>query len=207
MTPPHDRDDQRVDPPSPISIDPPRISLAVFCGSCRSVDPAINEAAASLGRELALRLWRMVYGAGSVGLMGIVADAALAAGGEVLGVIPDFLTAREVCHRGVTELIVTRTMHERKQIMEASADGFLILPGGFGTLDEFFEILTWRQLGLHAKPIGLWNIQGFYQPLLLHLDQMRASGFVSPENCELIRVAESLPDLLAMMAPAMAPGL
>ena len=132
--------------------------------------------------------------------MGILADAALAEGGEVIGVIPDFLKKKEVCHTGLTELIVTRTMHERKQIMADRSDGFIILPGGFGTLDEFFEILTWRQLRLHNKPIGILDIGGFYQHLLAHIKLMWEKGFLREANLALVTSADNLADLLEKMA-------
>jgi uncharacterized protein (TIGR00730 family) len=126
-------------------------SLCVFCGSSTGFENVYTETAHRLGQILAEKNIRLVYGAGNIGLMGIIADAVLEAGGQVLGVIPDFLKAKEVCHTGLTELIVTQTMHQRKQIMEEASDGFIVLPGGYGTLDEFFEILTWKQLHLHRK--------------------------------------------------------
>jgi uncharacterized protein (TIGR00730 family) len=152
-----------------------------------------------VGRALAERGIRLVYGAGNVGLMGILADAALAAGGRVLGVIPHFLQEREVCHTGLHELVVTRTMHERKEVMAARSDGFIILPGGFGTLDECFEILTWRQLHLHAKPIGLLNPDGFYDHLLAHIRLMLREGFLVQGNADLLSVAPDIGRLLPAM--------
>ena len=175
-------------------------SISVFCGANKGFDPVYAAAAVEIGQTFAQRKIRTVYGAGNVGLMGILADAALENGGEVLGVIPDFLKKKEVCHTGLTELIVTRTMHERKQIMADRSDGFIILPGGFGTLDEFFEILTWRQLRLHNKPIGILDVGGFYQHLLAHINNMLEKGFLRDANLHLFTVADNLPDLLKKMA-------
>jgi hypothetical protein len=175
-------------------------SISVFCGANKGFDPTCQAAAREIGETLARQGIRIVYGAGNVGLMGIIADAALAAGGEVLGVIPDFLKKKEVCHTGLTELVVTRTMHERKAVMAERSDGFIILPGGFGTLDEFFEILTWRQLRLHDKPIGILDVGGFYQHLLAHVRLMWERGFLREENTKLFTVADNLPELLEKMA-------
>ncbi len=155
-----------------------------------------------MGVTLAQRQIRLVYGAGNIGLMGVLADAVLENGGEVLGVIPDFLKEKEVCHTGLTELVVTQTMHQRKQIMEERSDGVIVLPGGFGTLDEFFEILTWKQLHLHNKPVGLLNVGGFYDPLLAHFQKMQAEGFIKPANFDLVVVAENMDDLLKKMEQA-----
>jgi uncharacterized protein (TIGR00730 family) len=175
-------------------------SISVFCGANKGFDPAYAAAAREIGQTFAQQGILTVYGAGNVGLMGVLADAALKAGGEVLGVIPDFLQKKEVCHTGLTELIVTHTMHERKQIMAERSDGFIILPGGFGTLDEFFEILTWRQLRLHSKPIGILDIGGFYQHLLAHVRQMWEMGLLREANLQLFCVADNLPELLEKMA-------
>lgn len=175
-------------------------SIAVFCGANTGFDPAYAAAAREIGQTFAQQNILTVYGAGNVGLMGILADAALDAGGKVLGVIPDFLKEKEVCHTGLTELIVTRTMHERKQVMAERSDGFLILPGGFGTLDEFFEILTWRQLRLHNKPIGVLDVGGFYQHLLAHVRMMWEKGLLREENLQLLCTADNLPELLEKMA-------
>lgn len=152
-------------------------SLCVFCGSKKGHDPCFEESARQVGQSLARRGVRLVYGAGKIGLMGTLADACLEAGGSVVGVIPDFLREEEVCHTGLTQLIVTTTMHQRKEIMAARSDAFLILPGGFGTLDEFFEILTWRQLGLHDKPIGILDVEGYYEHLLQHMAYIERKGF------------------------------
>jgi len=171
-------------------------SLCVFCGSSKGFNPIYIEVARQLGLTLAQRQIRLVYGAGNIGLMGVLADAVLEAGGEVLGVIPEFLVVKEVCHAGLTELVVTQTMHQRKQIMEERSDGVLVLPGGYGTLDEFFEILTWKQLHLHNKPVGLLNVGGFYDSLLAHFQKMHGEGFIRPANLDLVVVAESIEDLL-----------
>ena len=173
--------------------------IAVFCGSSSGNEPIFSETARRVGTVLAERGIELVYGAGNIGLMGTLADAALAAGGRVHGVIPHFLKEYEVCHEGLTQLTLTQTMHERKQIMADAADGFLILPGGFGTLDEFFEILTWRQLHLHDKPIGILNVAGFYDALLSHLEILLQKGFIRPENRNLFRVASDIDELLLLM--------
>ncbi len=154
--------------------------VCVFCGSSIGSRPAYREAAQTMGAALARRNLGLVYGGGKVGLMGAVADAVLAAGGEVIGVIPDFLEAKEVGHRGLTELRVVGSMHERKAMMAALSDGFIALPGGYGTLEEFGEILTWAQLDLHHKPIGLLDVAGYYDPLLRLFDHAVGEGFLSP---------------------------
>ncbi len=153
-------------------------SIAIYCGSAVGNQPIYAAQAAALGRELARRGLTLVYGGGHAGLMGAVADAALAAGGRVVGVIPEFMMAREWGHQGCTELHVVETMHERKQLMADLADGYLALPGGFGTLEELFEVLTWGQLELHAKPVGLLNVAGFYDPLLTLIEHLRTEGFL-----------------------------
>jgi uncharacterized protein (TIGR00730 family) len=163
-------------------------SICVFCGSMPGNDPAFGEAIAAFGAELGRRGIRLVYGGGKVGLMGRAADAALRAGGEVLGVIPDGLLQREIGHGGVTELRVVGTMHERKALMFEHADAFVVFPGGYGTLDELFEITTWRQLGLHAKPIVLVNLQGAFDPLVEMIERMVENGFVRPEHRQLMQV-------------------
>lgn len=155
-------------------------SVCVYCGSNAGNRPAYAERAASLGRLIASEGLGLVYGGGNVGLMGIVADAVLAAGGEVVGVIPEQLVGMEVAHRGVTRLEVVADMHTRKARMFELADGFVALPGGFGTLDEMFEMLTWRQLGLGDKPCAFLDVDGFWQPLVAMLDHMVAERFVHP---------------------------
>src|SRR6516164_2274986 len=146
--------------------------ICVFCGSSVGDRPIYLQAALELGRAIAERRLGLVYGGGHIGLMGVLADAVLSGGGEVIGVIPQALVDRELAHTGVTELRVVETMHQRKALMADLSDGFLALPGGFGTGDELFEILTWAQLGLHAKPIGVLNVGGYFDPLLAWLDHM-----------------------------------
>jgi uncharacterized protein (TIGR00730 family) len=170
-------------------------SIAVYCGSSRGADPAFATAAASMGRLLAERGIRLVYGGGHVGLMGVIADAVLAGGGEVLGVITRALEAKEVVHRRLTELVVTQTMHERKAAMADAADAFVMLPGGYGTFDEFFEVLTWTQLGIHDKPCGVLDVAGFFAPLRDLLDAATAAGFVLPVHRNLV-ITESDPAAL-----------
>jgi uncharacterized protein (TIGR00730 family) len=153
-------------------------SICVFAGSSLGAAPEFAGAARELGREIARRGSRLVYGGARTGLMGVVAEAALAANGQVVGVMPALLVDREVAHRGLSELIVVGSMHERKETMARLSDGFVALPGGFGTLDEFFEALTWAQLGLHDKPCGLLDIGGYYQSLLTFMDRAVSAGFV-----------------------------
>ena len=157
-------------------------TLCVYCGSNSGSNPAYTERAMALGMQLARRGIALVYGGGNVGLMGVVADAVLEAGGEVIGVIPEQLVNWEVAHRGVTRLEVVGNMHERKARMFDLADGFLALPGGFGTLDEMFEMLTWRQLGLGRKPCAFLDVAGFYQPLIAMMDTMVAERFLHPDQ-------------------------
>ncbi|MFW2831595.1 TIGR00730 family Rossman fold protein [Sphingomonas sp. ID0503] len=182
-------------------------SICVFCGSSPGFDPAYRAAAERLGAALAVRDITLVYGGGSVGLMGVVADAALAKGGRVTGVIPDSLAALEVEHRGLTELILTGSMHERKAIMADRADGFIAIPGGIGTLEELFEIWTWAQLGDHAKPVGLLNVAGFYDPLLRFLDHVVRQGFLKIEHRDLLQVESEVGPLLDKLADYVPPVL
>ncbi|GEP42043.1 TIGR00730 family Rossman fold protein [Brevifollis gellanilyticus] len=156
--------------------------IAIYCGSSRGNDPVLQEAAAALATYLVRQGIGIVYGGGKVGIMGVIADAALAAGGEVIGVIPESLLAKELGHATLTELHITETMHQRKQKMVDLSDGFIALPGGFGTLDELFETLTWLQLSFHHKPVGILNVNGFFDHLLTFLDHMSASGFLKPEH-------------------------
>jgi uncharacterized protein (TIGR00730 family) len=157
-------------------------SVAVYCGSSSGNQKEYTQQAQDMGRELARRGLTLVYGGGCVGLMGIIADAVLAEGGKVIGVIPSFLADKELAHQGCTELHVVETMHQRKLLMADLADGFVAMPGGFGTLEELFEVLTWGQLGLHGKPVGLLNTLGFYDALLALLDHMSGQAFLRPEN-------------------------
>jgi uncharacterized protein (TIGR00730 family) len=173
------------------------VRICVFCGSSSGQGEQFVAAAAALGRLLAERGIGLVYGGARVGLMGAVADAALAGGGEVVGVIPEHLMRREVAHRGLTELRVVADMHERKATMAALADAFLVLPGGAGTLEETFEVWTWAQLGLHTKPIGLVDVNGYYQPIMRHVEHMVESGFLSTEHADLLAIDPEPANLLA----------
>ncbi|TVY05421.1 LOG family protein [Paenibacillus cremeus] len=157
-------------------------SIAVFCGSSVGASPIYRESAAALGKELAQRGIRLVYGGANVGLMGAVADAVLEAGGQVVGVLPYFLQNREIAHQGLTELILVDSMHERKSKMAELSDGFIALPGGPGTMEEYFEIFTWAQLGLHAKPCGLFNINRYFDPLISLFDRMLSEQFMQEKN-------------------------
>lgn len=154
------------------------MNIAVFCGANTGTDPAILQAARTMGRTIAQRGMGVVYGGGHVGLMGALADAALEAGGKVIGVIPGFMVEKELAHQALTELIIVRDMHERKMRMHELSQAVVALPGGFGTMDEVFELLTWRQLGLHAKPIGVLNVNDFYSPLLEQVARMERDGFL-----------------------------
>jgi uncharacterized protein (TIGR00730 family) len=177
-------------------------SLCVFCGSSTPPDTRYRHAAWALGSLVASRGIGLVYGGGSVGLMGTMADAALAAGGRVVGVIPTGLFSREVAHTELTELHEVGSMHERKQLMYDLADGFVALPGGLGTLEELAEVTTWSQLGLHAKPVVLLDVDGFWDPLVAQLDRMVAVGLLKPSNRALIQRAGSPEDALATLASA-----
>ena len=170
--------------------------ICVFCGANAGRSPAYAAAARDLGALLASRGIGVVYGGGNVGLMGIVADAALAGGGEVIGVIPGALVERELAHRGLTELRITPSMHERKQLMHDLSDAFIALPGGFGTLDELFETLTWAQLGVHSKPMGLLDVEGFWQPLVRFIEVQVAAELVRPQYAAMLLHATSAVDLL-----------
>jgi uncharacterized protein (TIGR00730 family) len=173
--------------------------VCVFCGSSRGSSPGYADVATGLGTALASRGIGVVYGGGDVGLMGIVADAALAAGGEVIGVMPEGLVAREIAHGGLTELRVTRSMHERKAQMADLADGFIALPGGLGTFDELCEILTWAQLGLHTKPVVLLDVEGFWAPFVDLLDGAVAAGFLRPIHRDLAQRAGTVDEALARL--------
>jgi uncharacterized protein (TIGR00730 family) len=179
--------------------------LCVFCGSSHGATAVYADAAKQAGAELARRGIALVYGGGNVGLMGALADAAVAAHGQVIGVIPEALMAKEVGHRGLTDLRVVKTMHERKALMAELSDGFVALPGGFGTFEEFFEILTWAQLGLHSKPCGLLNVNGFYDPLLSLVDRAIEECFIKPKQRDLIVVESEFGALLDRMAEQRVP--
>ncbi len=173
--------------------------ICVFCGSSVGARPAYATIARELGRTLAQRGLGVVFGGGKVGLMGVLADAALAAGGEVIGVIPEALVAREIGHNALTKLHVVRSMHERKTLMADLASAFIALPGGYGTFEEFFEAVTWTQLGIHQKPCGLLNVDGYYDALLALLERAVADGFVREANRPLVLHAPDVPTLLAKL--------
>jgi hypothetical protein len=174
-------------------------SLCVFCGSSPEVDDVFFTAAREVGRLLASQGRRLVYGGGRIGLMGALADAAAAAGGEVIGVIPRSLLEKEVGHQGLSRLHVVASMHERKAMMAELSDGFIALPGGIGTLEEFFEIWTWAQLGLHHKPFGLLNVAGFFDPLLTFLDELADRRFLRPEHRGMLYTRAVASDLMQAM--------
>jgi len=163
--------------------------VCVFCASAAGASPLYLEAARELGRRIAERGYGLLYGGATVGAMGVLADAALAAGGEVVGVIPDVIREREIDHKGLTELHVVRTMHERKTLLAERADAFVALPGGYGTMDEFIEIVTWAQLKIHARPCVLVNVARFWDGLLSFLDNCVDQGMILPENRDLVRLA------------------
>jgi uncharacterized protein (TIGR00730 family) len=175
-------------------------AVAVFCGSRTGNDPVYRAAAQALGDGLARAGIRLVYGGGRIGLMGVMADAALAAGGTVTGVIPEFLTQREVAHATITEMIVTDSMHNRKQRMFEAADAFISLPGGLGTLDETIEIITWRQLGLHTKPVLICDVAGSAAPFLAAIEAAIAAGFAGPEARRIYEVLDGVPAVLKRLA-------
>jgi len=170
-------------------------SICVFCGSRSGALPAYNTAAAEFGREIAARNWRLVYGAGDVGLMGEVARAAMAAGATTMGVIPTHLMGSEVGKRDLTQLVITENMHERKKVMFMNSDAIVLLPGGAGSLDEFFEVLTWGQIGLHGKPIFILNTEGYWNPLIALIDHVIAQGFADNAMRNSIQVAADVPTL------------
>jgi uncharacterized protein (TIGR00730 family) len=182
-------------------------TVCVFAGSSTGADPGYRAAAEELGRTLAERHIALVYGGARVGLMGLLADAVLTAHGQVTGVIPSALVAREVAHDRLTELRVVGSMHERKALMAGLSDAFIALPGGWGTLDEFFEVLTWGQLGLHRKPCGILNAGHYFDPLLAFIDHSIDAGFVRREYRSMISVADSAADLLDALASYEPPGV
>lgn len=177
-------------------------SLCILCGSREGNDPAYRQAAIQLGQLLAQHGVRLVYGGGSIGLMGVVADTILAAGGEVVGVIPDFLMRSEVGHRRLTDLVITGSMHDRKRRMFEMADGFVVLPGGIGTLDETFEIITWKQLRLHDRPIVVLDIAGYWRPFEALIRATIDGGFADPSTTGLFSVVDQPGDVLSALAAA-----
>ena len=188
-----------------MSISFPFRSVCVFCGSSFGKDAAYRNAAAELGSLLASHSIRLIYGGGHVGLMGAVADGALRAGGSVTGVIPQSLIDREIGHRGLSEMRIVSSMHERKALMADLAEAFIALPGGYGTWDEFCEILTWAQLGIHHKPCGILNVNGYYDSLLALFDNAVKEGFLHPAYRDMVIVETSAQCLLEKMQTAQAP--
>ncbi|HEV7914706.1 MAG TPA: TIGR00730 family Rossman fold protein [Albitalea sp.] len=176
------------------------LSICVYCGSRGGTEAAYGRAAEAVGTQIGRNGWQLVYGGGRAGLMGVVADAAIAAGATVVGVIPSSLMDRELGHPGLTELHVVETMHQRKQLMAERADAFVALPGGIGTFEELFEVWTWRQLGYHDKPLGLLNVDGYYDTLLQFLDQTQQRGFVNAPQRELLQVDSDAQALLQKLA-------
>jgi uncharacterized protein (TIGR00730 family) len=174
-------------------------SISVFCGANFNGDPVLLKAIEDLADVFAEKDITLVFGGGRVGVMGLIADAVLVRGGRAIGVIPQFLMDKEVGHTGLTELIITENMHQRKQKMADISDGIITLPGGFGTMEEFFEVLTWLQLGLHTNPIGLLNVAGFYDPLLMQMDMMVDKKFLKPINRELVLSHDDPRSLVALM--------
>lgn len=171
-------------------------SVAVYCGTAEKVDPAFKQAATDLGRIMAEEKVRLVYGGGLVGLMGLVSSSCAAAGGEVVGIIPEHIQEKEIPNEDLTELYVVDSMHTRKRMMVEKSEGFVALPGGFGTLDEIFEVLTWKYLGLHDKPVVFVNTKGFYTPLLKAIDHMVGSGFTPFWHRSLYQVVEEAHEVL-----------
>ena len=181
--------------------------ICVFCGSSDGNDPQITDAAVALGHSFVENNITLVYGAAKIGVMGTIAQAMLDKHGKVIGIIPQFLKKKEVVHLGLTQLITTTNMHERKLEMQEMSDGFIALPGGFGTLEELFEIGTWLQLGLHTKPMGLLNVNGFYDDLINMLETMVKRGFLSIDNYELLLVDTTIDGLLQKMQSFKTPQL
>jgi uncharacterized protein (TIGR00730 family) len=172
-------------------------NVCVFCGTATGTDPRYVEAARDIARLLAQRGCRIIFGGGKVGLMGVVAEAAMAAGGYVIGIAPKLLEVKEVMHRGLSEVHVVETMHERKVMMTGLADAFVVLPGGYGTLDELFEVLTLQQLKIHDKPCGVLNVNGFFDALIAYLDHATAQGFLNPDYRGMLAVDADARALLA----------
>ncbi|MCO5934769.1 TIGR00730 family Rossman fold protein [Mucilaginibacter sp. RB4R14] len=174
-------------------------SICVFCGANFNGDPALKQAVELLAEVMVSKHISLVYGGGNVGVMGLLADAVLARGGEVIGIIPQFLMDKEVGHKGITKLHIVDNMHQRKQMMNDLCDGIIMLPGGFGTLEEFFEVLTWLQLGLHKHPVGILNVGGFYDALLTQMDVMVAQRYLKPANRELVLTSVDPIELVDLM--------
>lgn len=182
-------------------------SIAVYCGSSTGINGIYKEEAEELGRLLTRKNIKVIFGGGKVGLMGVLADAVLDAGGHITGVIPDFLKTKEVAHDGLSEMISVETMHERKALINDMSDGFIALPGGFGTMDELFEMLTWGQLGLHQKPVGILNTNDYYTHILEAVGTMEKEGFLKQVNMEMVLVSEEIEELLEQMDRYHAPAV
>jgi len=180
-------------------------NITVFCGSSFGSDEIYKEQAALLGQTLAKQNIQLIYGGANVGLMGAVADGVLNSGGKAIGVLPHFLQSKEIAHQQLTELILVETMHERKTKMNDLCDGVIVLPGGYGTLEEFFEMITWAQLGLHKKPIAILNIDGFYDDLIKLIQTMVDKGFLKQVNREMLLISDTIDELLEMMRNYEAP--
>ncbi|WP_375238178.1 TIGR00730 family Rossman fold protein [Aurantibacter sp.] len=174
-------------------------NIAVFCGSGIGTDQSVIDSTYNLGKTLATKAITLVYGGAKIGLMGKVAQGCLDNNGNVIGIIPEFLQTREIVSNDLTELVTTKNMHDRKVVMYQKSDAFIIIPGGFGTMDEFFEISTWGQLGLHSKPIGVLNTDGFYNDLLRQIKKMVDKGFLAQANLDAVLVSDSIDDLLTQM--------
>ncbi|HYD17077.1 MAG TPA: TIGR00730 family Rossman fold protein [Patescibacteria group bacterium] len=181
-------------------------SVSVFCGTAEDIDPLYKAAARDLGLLLAAQGVQLVYGGARAGLMGIVSQACFRAGGAVTGIMPEHMQEKEILNIEVTEMIVVDSFHARKRVMVEKSDAFIVLPGGFGTLDEVFEVLTWKYCGMHAKPVAFVNINGFYDPLLATIDHMIASGFSAPWHRDLFIVAKDVKDALAAISAAAGPA-
>lgn len=182
-------------------------SICVFCGSNSGLNPAYVQAAKNLGAEIVKQGLSLIYGGASVGLMGAIADAVLKAGGQAFGVIPQNLESKEIAHKNLTKLYVVESMHQRKQMMFDLSDAFLTLPGGLGSLEEICEVLTWAQLGLHKKPCGFLNINGFYDHLIVQFDRIVSEGMMKPENREMILVDNSITAILQKFRSYQAPSV
>lgn len=182
-------------------------NITVFCGSSFGSDPIFEEQATLLGQTLANQNIQLVYGGSNTGLMKAVADGALNEGGKVTGVLPHFLQSKEIAHKNLTELILVETMHERKTKMNELCDGVIVLPGGYGTLEEFFEMITWAQLGLHKKPIGILNINGFYDDLIRLVQTMVDKGFLKQINRDMLLISDNIDELLEKMRNYEAPSV
>jgi hypothetical protein len=180
-------------------------AVCVFCGSSLGQNPAYSQAANSLGKELAQKKLTLIYGGSSVGLMGNLADSALRHGGKVVGIMPKALIKREIDHEGLTEFIEVDSMHARKALMAQRADGFVVLPGGFGTYEEAFEIITWAILGIHSKPIVFLNVEGYFDPFLALIRHSSQQGFIRPEDAGLIRVTDQVKEVIPLLEAPSAP--